>query len=142
MPRNTPRYTKDLHVLIAPEEHEFVSKLNGGIGHHIRQMIRAHMGKYDADLAELETRFAEIEPEYLSLKKRIDEMKKEKKRLQDAQMAADQRVEEAHKKLVELFKSHHSQIELIPKNYFKVYADFCGQPVETLMAWLEEEVKK
>ncbi len=143
MPRNTPRFTRDLHALLTDEQYEFLTQLNGGIGHHVRQMIDASMGKYDKDLATLQTRLAAVEPEYFALKKRIEELKEAKKREEDEMMDKDRRVEDAHNKLLEMCKkSYHSRVDLVPKNYFKVYADMSGETVAVLKDWLEKEIAK
>lgn len=137
-------YTKDLHILITPELDEFLESLNGGKGHHIRKMIVAYQGKFSKDLADIETRLAELEPEYLALKKRREEILQEKTRQEAENRSKDKRVDEAHKKLLELLKNHHNRMDLMPAKSFKLYSDFCeGDPSpETLKAWLEGEAKR
>ena len=133
-----------MHFLCSDEHHQFIQQeLNGGLGFHLRKMIDAYMGKYNKDFAEIEKRLAEIEPEYLSLKKRKEELLKEKAEREVEMRTNDRRVEEAHQKLLELLKNSHNRLDLMPANYFKVYSDFCGgnPSQEALKVWLETEAR-
>lgn len=71
MPKKQPKFTKDLHILVTEEQYNFL-KNQGDMGRYVRRMIDSCMGKHD--LAKIEKRIAEIEPEYFLLKKRRDEM--------------------------------------------------------------------
>ena len=142
--KKTPKYTKDLHILLTPDEYDHVKELNGGIGHHIRRMIEAHRGKYNKDFADIEKRLAEIEPEYLALKKRREEILQEKAQQEVENRLKDKRVEEAHKKLLELLKNNENRMDLLAAKYFKLYSDYCGgdPSPDAMRTWLEEEAKR
>lgn len=142
MSKGELRYSVDLHILVSPDQKEHMAKRNLSMGRMVRQMIDADMGKFDHDLAKLEERLAVVEPEYNTLKKRIEEIRLEKKRVEEERMAMDKRVEDAHVKLLELAKSQRNRVDLISKKYIKIYADMCGQTVDEMLAWLENEVKK
>lgn len=143
MANNGSRYTKHMHILVTEAMHNFVKNdLNGGIGHHIRQMILAYMGNFDKDLAELKKRFAVVEPEYLSLKKRIEEAEAEKKRIEDEKAAKEKRIEDARAKLLVSLKERHYRVEDVPLSVLRFYSDQCGLSVSDLKAWLAEEAKK
>jgi hypothetical protein len=140
-----PRFTKELHVLVTPDHYEALKGLNGeSIAHHIRRSIDALMGNYNKDLSEMEKRLLEIEPEYLALKKGIEEILKKKAVREAESRVIDKRVEESHVKLIELLKTYHNQVDKIPMSYFKVYSDFCGgvKSPQAFKYWLEEEGKR
>ena len=138
------KYSQHLHILLDMDEYEFVKDLNGGIGHHIRKMIDAHRGKYNKDFAEIEKRIAEIEPEYFALKKRRDEILKEKADQEAHNRSKDRQIEDAQKKLLEIFKGHHNRFDLMPSKSYKLYSDFCGgdPSPEAMRTWLENEARK
>lgn len=137
---NNDRYDKHLHVLVTKGMHEFVKNdLNGGMGHHIRQMILAYMGNFDKDLADLKKRFATVEPEYLSLKKRIEESEAEKKRVEDEMRTKEKLIEAAHEKLLAELKQAHNRVEDVPRPIIKFWSDKCGESVDDLKAWLKEQ---
>jgi len=115
--------------------------LNGGIGHHIRQMILASMRCFDKEEAELRKELALLEPRYLSIKKRLAEIEAEKKRLEDEKRAKEKRIEEAHEKLLLELKEQHNRVADIPASVFKFYSDRCGLSVEQLREWLKEQAK-
>lgn len=142
MSRGPVKYTERVHILVTTEQKKHLEKVHKSQGFTLRQLIDAHMGKFDHDLAKLEERFSIVEPEYLALKKRIEEIRTEQKRLHDEKMAKDRLVEDAHAKLLGLAKTEHNRVDLISKKTFKFYADICGQTPEELQAWLENELKK
>ncbi len=139
---NNDHYDKHLHVLVTKGMHDFVKNyLNGGMGHHIRQMILAYMGNFDKDLADLKKRFVVVEPEYLSLKKRIEELEVEKKRLEDERRIKEKLVEEAHQTLLAKLIDVHNRVEDVPRPVLKFWSDKCGESVDTLKAWLKEQAQ-
>lgn len=143
MPKTESHFTKHLHVLIREDQYDFVkNELNGGIGRHVRQMIDASMGYYDKELTVLEKEYAEVEPRYLFLRKRIEELKLEQKRMEDEQRAIEKRIEDAHTKLLAALKLNNWEPERIQKAAFKIYADYTGLSVEELMDWVKEQVKR
>lgn len=136
------RFDTHLHILITKDMHEFVKNdLNGGIGHHIRNMIKAYMGHYDKEEAEVRKELAEIEPKYLSLKKRLAEIETEKKRIEDEERTKEKRIEEAHEKLLVALKERHNRFVDVPPSVFKFYSDRCGLSVDELREWLKEQAK-
>lgn len=137
---NNDRYDKHLHVLVTKGMHEFVKNdLNGGMGHHIRQMILAYMGNFDKDLADLKKRFAVVEPEYISLKKRIEESEAEKMRIEDEIRTKEKLIEDAHQKLLVELKQVHNRVEDVPRPIIKFWSDKCGESVDDLKAYLKEQ---
>lgn len=134
------RYTKHMHILVTETMHDFVKNdLNGGMGHHIRQMILAYMGNFDKDLADLKKRFAVVEPEYLSLKKRIEESEAEKKRVEDERRTKEKLIEDAHQTLLAELIRVHNRVEDVPRPALKFWSDKCGESVDALKAWLKEQ---
>lgn len=131
-------------MLITPDLDAFLEGLNGGKGHHIRKMIEAYQGKYSKDLSDIDKRLAELEPEYLALKKRKEEILKEQAVRESENRNKDKRVEEAHVKLLDLLAKSHNRLDKLPMSYFRVYSDFCGgdPSPETFKVWLEEEAKR
>ena len=143
LPKVDSKYTKHLHILVRTDQHDFVkNELNGGIATHVRQMIDANMGLFDKELTVLEKEYAVVEPRYLFLKKRIGELKEEKKRQEDELITKEKRIEEAHEKLIEALRRALWQPERIQRATFKVYAEFTGESVETLVAWVKEQAKR
>ncbi len=143
LPNTDPIYTKHIHILVKPEQHEFVKKeLNGGISRHVRQMIDATMGYFDKELTELEKEYAQVEPRYLFLKKRIEELKQEKKRQEDEAKTKEKRIEDAHTRLLEALRRNNWKPERIPRSTYKVYSDFSGQSVEELMEWVKKAAER
>lgn len=142
MPRKPKEkhYNADLHVLLRPDQYEFVRSLNGGIGHHVRSFIDVQMGKHDKDLAEVNKQLSVIEPQYLALKKRKEELEEKKKLEMTAAMEKQKSIEIAHMKLLEVLKSNYNRIDLIPENIFRLYSDQCGEPVEQLKEFLRQEM--
>lgn len=137
------RYTRRLNLLVSEQQYHFVKfELNGGISHHLRGMIGAYMGNVDKDLETLKKQFTEVEPIYLSLKKRIEQAEAEKKILEDERRTKETRIEEAHEKLLIELKDHHNRIEDVPKSVFKIYSEYCGVGIEILKAWLAEQAKR
>jgi len=136
------QYTKHLHILVRTDQHDFVkNELNGGIATHVRQMIDASMGYFNKELAELEKEYTVVEPRYVFLKKRIEELKQETKRLEDEVKTREKRIEEAHEKLLEALERYNWHPERIQRATYKIYADFTGESVENLEAWVKEKAK-
>lgn len=143
MPKGEARFKKDLHILVTEDQYNHVAEeLNGGIGHHVRNMISASMGHHNKKLTELEKEFAEIEPRYLSLKKQIEVLREEQRQREDDQKLRDIRIEEAHEKLLEALKRALWDPERIQRATFKIYADFSGESIETLKTWVNEQAKR
>ncbi|MDD3813236.1 MAG: hypothetical protein PHZ02_01210 [Desulfocapsaceae bacterium] len=136
------RFTEEAHIKLDPDQREFLKNQPDGMSNIIRRMVNAYMNKYDKDLAEIEIRLVEIEPEYLALKKKKEELLKERAVREAENRAKDKRVEDAHIKLLELFKNNYNRLDKIPNSYYKVYSDICGVSIDELKSWLEEEVKK
>lgn len=142
MSKGPVTYSERVHFLCTPEQKEHLKKIKKSQGLTLRTFIDAHMGKFDHDLVKLEERMAVLEPEYLAVKKRIEEIRLEKKRMEDEELAKDKQVEIAHEKLLGVAKSHRNRVDLVSRSTFKIYAEMCGQTVEELQTWLEAEVKK
>ena len=137
------KYTKHLHILVRTDQHDFVkNELNGGIATHVRQMIDADMGYFNKELSVLEKEYDVIEPRYVFLKKRIEQLKLEKKKQEDELITKEKRIQEAHEKLIEALKRALWQPDRIQRAAFKVYADFTGESVDTLVAWVKEQAKR
>lgn len=130
----------NMHILVRPDQYDFVRSLNGGIGHHLRGFIDAQMGKHDKDLVEVNKQLAVIEPQYLALKKMKEELEEKKRMEMMATMEKEKSIEFAHMKLLESFKTNYTRIDLMPANVFKFYSDQCGEPVEKLKEWLMQEI--
>ncbi|MDP3352351.1 MAG: hypothetical protein Q8S44_01245 [Flavobacteriaceae bacterium] len=142
MPRKPKErhFSADMHILVRPDQYEFVRSLNGGIGHHVRSFIDVQMGKHDKDLAEVNKQFAVIEPQYLALKRMKEVLEEKKRQEMTATMEKEKSIEFAHMKLLESYKGHYKRIDLMPENVFKFYSDQCGLPADTLKEWLRREI--
>ncbi len=137
-----PQYTKHLHILVRPDQLDFVkNELNGGMCLHIRQMIDTKMGFFDKEQAALEKEYAVVEPRYIFLKKRIEDLKQEKKNQEDEQKTKEKRIEEAHEKLLEVLERYNWHPERVQRATYKIYADFTGESIENLEAWVNEKAK-
>ncbi len=142
MPKTTPRYTKHLHLLVTEDQYDFVkSQLNGGIGHHVRGMIDAHRGTFDSELSELEKQLSEVEPLYISLKKRIENIKTDRKKQEEDRIALEKRVEDAKSRLLIALEDKNWHVERIQGQTLKIYSDWTGIPASELREWLEEKAK-
>lgn len=142
MPKTARRYTRDVHITVTDDQYKFVAEeLNGGMSHHIRNLIDAFRGYHNKELTELEKEFPEVEAKYFSMKKRIDEIKEEMKRQEDDQKTKEKRIEEAHEKLLVALERYNWHPERIQKGTYRIYADFTGESVETLEAWVKEKAK-
>lgn len=145
MPKNnrTPLLTKRLHLLVSNEQYEFVKNdLNGGIGFHVRSMIDTYKKFFDKEITNLEKEFVDVENKYITIKKRLEELRLQKKIIDDEQKARDKSVQTAKEKLLQVLRSHSNRVDKIPKNIFKIYSDMTGLSVENLQQWLTEESNK
>lgn len=142
MPRKPKErhFSADMHILLRQDQYEFVRSLNGGIGHHVRSFIDVQMGKHDKDLVEVNKQLAVIEPQYLALKKRKEDLEEKKRLEMTATMEREKSIEFAHMKLLESFKANYKRIDLMPDNVFRFYSDQCGEPAEKLKDWLRQEI--
>lgn len=142
MPRKSKErhFSADMHILVRPDQYEFVRSLNGGIGHHVRSFIDVQMGKHDKDLVEVNKQLAVIEPQYLALKKRKEELEEKKRMEMTATMEKEKSIEFSHMKLLESFKTNYKRIDLMPENVFTFYSDQCGVPADKLKEWLRQEL--
>lgn len=137
------RYIRDAHISLTDEQYTFVSEeLNGGMAHHIRALIDAYRGHHNGELSELEREFPLVEAKYLSMKKRIEELKEETKRREDDLKAKEDRITDAHKKLLDSLKDAYWKPEGIQKSAYRVYADYTGLSVKELMDWVQEQAKR
>lgn len=136
------RYSADLHVLLRPDQYDFVRSLNGGIGYHVRSFIDVQMGKHDKDLAEVNKQLAVIEPQYLALKKMKEDLEEKKRQDMQATMQKEKSIEFAHTKILEALKNSYNQMDLMSESIWKFYSDQCGQSVDELKAWAREEMLK
>lgn len=135
-------FSADMHILVRPDQYEFVRSLNGGIGHHVRSFIDVQMGKHDKDLVEVNQQLAVIEPQYLALKKRKEDLEEKKRLEMTATMEKERSIEFAHKKLLESYRTNYKRLDLMPETVFKFYSDQCGEPAEKLKEWLRQEIAK
>lgn len=143
MPKTTPRFTRDAHISLTEEQYRFVmEELNGGMAHHIREMIDASRRYHDKELSELEKEFPQVEVTYLSMKKRIDELREERRQREEDQTLKQKRIEEARKSLLDELKRALWDPRRIQKAVYKFYADVTGQSVQEIIAWVEEQVKR
>ena len=133
-------YTADLHVLVRSDQYEFVRSLNGGLGHHVRSFIDVQMGKHDKDLVEVNKQLAVIEPQYLALKKRKEDLEEKKRMEMTATMEKEKSIEFAHMRLLEALKTNYNRIDYMPESVFKFYSDQCGESVDQLKEWLKHEI--
>ncbi len=137
---NNSHYTKHMHILVTETMHDFVKNdLNGGMGHHIRQMILAYMGNFDKEEAEIKKELAVLEPKYLSLKKKLAEIETEKMRLDDERRTKEKLIEDAHQKLLAELIQAHNRVEDVSRPIIKFWSDKCGESVDALKAWLKEQ---
>lgn len=136
------RYSANLHILLRTDQYEFVSSLNGGIGHHVRSFIDVQMGKHDKDLADVNKQLAVIEPQYLALKKRKEDLEEKKRQDMQATMQKEKSIEFAHMKVLEALKNSYNQMDLMSESIWKFYSEQCGQSVDQLKAWAREEMLK
>lgn len=143
MPKTPRRYTRDVHITVTDDQYKFVAEeLNGGMAHHIRNLIDAYRGYHNKELSVLEKAFPEVEANYFSMKKRIDEIKEEMKRQEDDQKTKEKRIEEAHEKLLDALKRALWAPERIQKATFKIYAEYTGLSIQELMDWVNEQAKR
>lgn len=142
MPRKTKErhFSADMHILVRPDQYEFVRSLNGGIAHHVRSFIDVQMGKHDKDLVEVNKQLAVIEPQYLALKKRKEDLEEKKRMEMTATMEREKSIDFAHMKLLESFRTNYKRIEMMPENVFKFYSDQSGEPADKLKEWLRQEI--
>lgn len=138
-----PLLTKRLHLLVSCEQYEFVkNELNGGIGFHVRSMIDTYRKFFDKEITNLEKEFVEVENTYITMKKRLEELRLQKKIMDDEQKSRDKSVQTAKEKLLQVLRSHNNRVDRIPKNIYKIYSDMTGLSVEDLQQWLMEESSK
>ena len=129
-----------MHILVTETMHDFVKNdLNGGMGHHIRQMILAYMGNFNKEEAQIRKELAVLEPKYLSLKKKLAEIETDKKRIEDERRTKEKLIEEAHQTLLAELIRVHNHVEDVPRPALKFWSDKCGESVDTLRAWLKEQ---
>jgi len=137
------RYTRDVHLSLDEDQWKFVAKeLNGGMSHHLRNLIDVYRGHHNGELSELEKEFPEIEAKYISMKKRIEELKEEIKQREDDLKIKERYIQEAHKKLLEALKRELWDPKRIQKSTFKIYAEYTGLSVQELMDWVNEQAKR
>lgn len=142
MPK-TRRYTRDVHISVTDDQYKFVAEeLNGGMAHHIRNLIDAYRGYHNRELNELEKEFPEVEAKYLSMKKRIEELKEEMKRQEDDRKLRERSIEDAHKHLLEALKNALWDPKRIQRATYKIYADATGLSVQELMDWVNEQANR
>lgn len=143
MPKTPRRYTRDVHISVTDDQYKFVAEeLNGGMSHHIRNLIDAYRGHFSKELSVLEKAFPEIEANYISMKKRIDELKEEMKQQEDDQKTRERHIEDAHEKLLAALKRALWEPGRIQRATFKIYADATGLSVQELMDWVNEQAKR
>ena len=143
MPKTTRRFTRDVHISVTDDQYKFVAEeLNGGMAHHIRQLIDAYRGYHNKELTDLEKEFPAVESKYFSMKKRIDELKEEMKRQEDDKKIRERRIEEAHTKLLDALKRALWDPERIQRATYKIYADATGLGVQELIDWVKEQAKR
>jgi len=142
MPRKSKEkhYSADMHILVRPDQYEFVRSLNGGIAHHVRGFIDVQMGRHDKDLVEVNKQLAVIEPQYHMLIKRKEELEEKKRMEMTATMEKEKSIDFAHMKLFESYKANYKRIDLMPESVFKFYSDQCGEPADKLKEWLRQEI--
>lgn len=135
---------KRFHFHGNDELHDFFRGFPEGLSEKCCQVLGSYMQsrKGDPELTDLKKRFAAVEPEYLSLKKRIEELEVEKKRVEDERRTKEKLVEEAHQTLLAKLKDVHNRVEDVPRPIIKFWSDKCGESVDTLKAWLKEQAKK
>ena len=136
------KYKADLHILVTDDQYEFVKGLNGGMGFHVRSFIDAQKGKYDKDLEDIKKELDLIEPHYLALKKKKEELEEKKRLDMQVAMAKDKSIEFAHMKLLEALKNSYNQMDLMSGSIWKFYSEQCGQTVDELKVWVREEMAK
>lgn len=137
------RYTRDVHLSLDEGQWTFVAReLNGGMAHHIRNLIDAYRGHHNGELSELEKEFPEVEAKYISMKKRIEELKEEIRQREDDLKIKERYIEEAHKKLLEALKRELWDPKRIQKATFKIYAEYTGLSVQELVDWVNEQAKR
>lgn len=135
---------KRFHFLGDDGLHDFFLNFPEGLSEKCRQVLTSYMqaSKGNAEIEELKKRFAVVEPEYLSLKKRIEEAETEKKRVEDERRTKEKLIEEAHEKLLAELKQAHNRVEDVSRPIIKFWSDKSGESVDTLKAWLTEQAKK
>jgi len=143
LPKTARRYTRDVHITVTDDQYKFVAEeLNGGMSHHIRNLIDAYRGYHNKELTELEKDFPEVEAKYFSMKKRIDELKEEMKRQEDDQKTRERHIENAHEKLLDALKRALWEPGRIQRATYKIYADATGLSVQELIDWVNEQAKR
>ncbi|MBU0777998.1 hypothetical protein KKF82_07050, partial [Patescibacteria group bacterium] len=117
------RYVRDVHISVTDAQYKFVAEeLNGGMSHHIRNLIDAYRGYYSKELGVLEKAFPEVEANYFSMKKRIEELKEEMKRRDDDLKTRERHIEDAHEKLLEALKRALWEPGRIQRATYKIYS--------------------
>lgn len=143
MGKKVRRFIRDVHISVTDDQYKFVAEeLNGGMAHHIRNLIDAYRGHHNGELNELEKEFPIIEAKYFSMKKRIEVLKEEKKQQDDDLNTKAMRIQEAHEKLLDSLKRAYWKPEGIQKAAYKIYAEFTGLSVKELMDWVQDQAKR
>ena len=138
----TRQYTHDLHIRITEDQGKFITNdVKTDYSQYIRKLIDARKNTHNKDLAILEAEFAVVEPRYFTLLKQIEELKSESKRLAEEALTKEKRIEEAHEKLLEVLERYNWHPERIQRATYKIYADFTGESIENLEAWVKEKAK-
>lgn len=135
---------KRFHFHGNDELHDFFRGFPEGLSEKCRQVLGSYMQsrKGDPELTDLKKRFAAVEPEYLSLKKRIEELEAVKKRIEDERRTKEKLIEDAHEKLLAELIQAHNRVEDVSRPIIKFWSDKCGESVDVLKAWLAEQAKK
>lgn len=137
------RYTRDVHISLDDEQWKFVTDdLTGGMARQIRSLIDAYRGRHNGELTALEKEFPLVEAKYVSMKKRIEELKEEKKQVEIDQKTRDMRIKDAHEKLLDSLKRAYWKPEGIQKAAYKIYAEYTGLSIKELMDWVQEQAKR
>jgi len=137
------RYIRDVHISVTDDQYKFVAEeLNGGMSHHIRNLIDAFRGHHNGELSDLEKEFPLVEAKYISMKKRIEELKEETKRRDDDLKTKAMRIEDAHEKLLDSLKRAYWKPEGIQKAAYKIYSEYTGLSIKELMEWVQEQAKR
>jgi len=137
------RYIRDVHISVDDAQYKFVSEEHtGSMAQIIRNLIDAYRGHYNGELTDLEKEFPELEARYISVKKRIEELKGEQKQREDNTKVIEDRIKETHEKLLMVLKRAYWDPAGIQKATYKVYSEFSGLSVPELMEWVQEQAKK
>lgn len=141
---NTPQGDKKIkrkHVLVTDAMYKFIKVQPQGMGVLIRSLIKARMEHFseEKDTIELRKQLDAIEPEYFSLKARINDLEK----IGAEEAARKEKEKKSREKVYDSLKLDMIRTRELPTGMnLRFFSEVSGIPTKELREWSENELKK